>query len=93
MRLSTLDPQWLRIDRRDVGLDFLCPCGKHRIQLRFLNPMDVQGPHTKGPFEPGWNLGNLWSRSGLSFADMSLAPSLKNDCGEWWLLDGDLQQS
>lgn len=96
MRLTDLDPHWLKHDGRpDVGIRFRCPCCKDMwLQVLFLNPMDGGSSVADDDDIQANNSGNRWARSGMSFDDMTLSPSIDaSDVGHWhgWLVDGEIR--
>lgn len=91
MRLVDLDPHWL-VSRdangyeqpggRRIGITFLCPCGcrgtdrERRLWATFKNPIDG------GEAEPDWPV--YWQRSGETFEDLTLSPSIDaSRFGHW----------
>lgn len=96
MKLTDFSPEWIhQRGKRVVGVRFQCPCCRNtQICILFLNPPDG------GPQQPnddqfvGNNWGNRWARSGLTFDDLSLSPSVDaSSTGHWHghLIDGELR--
>lgn len=95
MRLTDLSPSWIyQKGKRVVGVRFLCPCC-HQLQLGalFLNCPDGA---TSQPNDPDFtmnNWGNRWSRSGLTFDDLTLSPAIDASADGHWhghINDGNL---
>jgi len=104
MKLVDLNPRWVSSGgegikdkngdalalQRGTGITFDCPCGKcgMRPSAAFSNPIDGSSPvHRRG---------SQWTRTGDSFDNLTLHPSLhqvkeKGGCG-WhgWLKNGIL---
>lgn len=86
MKLADLSPVWIVRGERVVGIRFLCPVndgdGPHRdghsIAVLFANPPDGRTAHPVDPSCPGDNDGLRWTRSGSTFDDLTLSPSV--DC-------------
>lgn len=78
MRLVDLEPEWLRWQGREgVGIRFWCPCCADCVlAVLFQNPLDGGAPVPAGSFILGENDGRRWTRSGTSFEDLSLTPSI-----------------
>jgi hypothetical protein len=78
MRLTDLHPEPIKYNgRRGVGVKFKCPaCQVVTLAVLFLNPLD--GGPSIGDDENclGNNKGKRWARSGMTFEDMSLHPSV-----------------
>ncbi len=94
-RLSDLNPGWVfhggkgisrkapdgtmvPVPRRErVGVAFDCPCGcDDRVYVAFSNPEDGGGP-----VEPG---GVTWMRTGTTFDDLTIKPSIQRVDGCRW---------
>ena len=75
MRLVELSPRWVVKEGRRVGVSFLCPhCKDDRLHVFFANPADG-GPPAGHP---------AWDRTGASFDEMTLRPSLDaSSSGHW----------
>jgi hypothetical protein len=82
MRLAELEPEWIYQKYghygRIVGVRFRCPhCKETWLPVLFLNAPD------SGPSQPddekfqGNHGGKRWARSGLTFEDLTLSPSLE----------------
>ena len=86
-RLSALDPEWLEVGGRIVGITFTCPVcsrwgsqpvGAHNVGVLFSNPPDG-GPAAPNDENIIANYkGKRWTRTGTTFDDLSIAPSI--DC-------------
>lgn len=65
--------------RVGVGMSFDCPCGtcKQRVFLRFENSLDGEGSYDDD-HQP------TWVRTGESFEDMTLKPSILRKSGCSW---------
>lgn len=91
----SLSPTKMKRTQPGVGVSFHCPAcledgHHHRIGVLFLNTLDsapsvpaVDGLAYSGEeIEDYNNEGNRWARSGLTFEDLTLSPSLELD-GHW----------
>jgi hypothetical protein len=87
MRLVDLEPTWIeRPHGRIVGVRFTCPkddgAGPHHeghaVCVLFANPPDDGAAHPDDPGCPGNSKGRRWQRSGSTFDDLTLSPSV--DC-------------
>jgi hypothetical protein len=82
--LTQLTPQWIGVHRtpdHGEGVAFECPkCGpKHLIAAYFTNPLDG------GPAVPE---SSKWSRSGSTFEDLTIEPSIQYPCFHGWVENG-----
>lgn len=107
MKLTDLRPRWVADydiligghvvhdeDRVGMAISFNCPhCVKlgvknpTRLGVFFVNPIDGK-PHTDDQ-----DLSHLWTRTGNSFADLSLHPSIDaSQHGHWhgWITNGEV---
>lgn len=90
MKLTELEPRWgigatcIRDgvvlqdpDRHGMAITFQCPhCKKIRLAIWFANPIDGKPPTD--------NAVNLWQRTGTSFEDLTLTPSIDaSHFGHW----------
>lgn len=93
--LEALEPIWIERDSRVIGILFVCPTcsrggtsieGAHSVGVLFANPADG------GPTAPNDEAiianygGKRWTRSGSTFADLSLSPSIdltRGMPGDW----------
>jgi hypothetical protein len=97
MRLTDLSPSWLKVDGFEgVGIKFLCPCcRKSAVYVLFLNTLSGVPSISKGVEVKGQNWGNRWSRSGMTFEDLSLSPDVdakRAGHGRWTVLDGEVTE-
>lgn len=79
MRLIDLEPEWIKGGylRHGVGIRFKCPsCKGLYLPILFLNPIDGGRPIVNDPNQLGNCGGNRWARSGTSFDDLTLSPSI-----------------
>lgn len=78
MRLTELNPILIKYKgRRGVGVRFYCPvCRGCQIAVLFLNPLDGGPSVPNDPEALGNNGGCRWARSGMTFEDMTLSPSV-----------------
>lgn len=85
MRLADLDPKWIRRAGRVVGVRFTCPCCRSTsVAVLFSNPPDGGAAHPPDESAPGDNAGRRWSRSGETFDDLTLTPSIDvSSSGHW----------
>ena len=86
MRLSEFNPKWImQRHKRVVGIRFDCPCCRGtQLCILFLNPPDGGPSQPKDENFPGNNWGNRWARSGLTFEDLTLSPSVDaSGTGHW----------
>lgn len=99
MKLSELHPKW-GVDadiviggknvhdpnRTGMGITFDCPCCKTtRLGVFFANPVDGKSPTDDAEL--------LWTRSGTTFEDLSLSPSIDvSKHGHWhgFIRDGQI---
>ena len=100
MKLIDLEPKWITYNHSDgvilCGVTFLCPhCRALRLGVCFDVPLDPTGlikqlaaTHGVAEWAPdairGMNDGRLWHRTGDTFDDLTLTPSI--DCsrsGHW----------
>jgi len=89
MKLVDRDPRWIaEAGRHGMGVSFDCPCSKclasdnrERLAVWFANPVDGGAAHVRtdpGPAYP------LWQRTGETFEDLTLAPSIDaSHFGHW----------
>lgn len=96
MKLVDLSPEWIhQRHKRVVGVRFSCPhCRETQIQVLFINPPDGGPAQKDDPEFAGNNWGHRWARSGLSFDDLSLSPSVDASAsGHWhgWVLHGEVK--
>ena len=100
MRLTELDPKWLEVDGRKVGLIFLCPhCRTTRLSCFFEATPILNGgrwPSQVKLFERALgseeaadqvvpcNKSNAWTRSGEDFASLSCSPSIDASSSGHW---------
>lgn len=94
MKLTDFSPEWITQKRCVVGVSFQCPhCRETRLCVLFLNNPDGSASVPKGSDLPGENWGNRWARSGLTFDDLTLHPSIDaTGAGHWHgtIIDGVL---
>jgi hypothetical protein len=77
MRLVDLEPWWITRAGRIVGIGFLCPCCQDtNLAVLFANPPDGGPAHPPDENCPGDNAGRRWQRTGSTFDDISLSPSI-----------------
>ena len=101
MKLSELNPRWAADydilvgpvvvhdeDRKGMGITFDCPhCRTIRLGVFFSNPIDGK-PHTDDV-----DLSHLWHRSGTSFENLTLSPSIDASLSGHWhgfIINGDI---
>lgn len=90
MKLTDLDPNWAvdadiviggvkrhYDDRHGMAVSFLCPhCRQTRLAVWFANPIDGLPPTDDAE--------TLWQRSGESFENLTLSPSVDaSKFGHW----------
>lgn len=84
-KLTELNPQWAGVLRPAAqsgeGVTFDCPkCGPgHRLCAYFKNPVDGLEPN-------GWT--PKWERTGETFLDLTISPSIDYGCFHGWVEDG-----
>lgn len=95
MRLTELDPRWLRIgdapDGWKCGVSFLCPhCRDIRLAAWFDVPVRIGSPLTPDEASVWRRLAEtrlagrvLWTRSGESFETLTLSPSIDCSPDHW----------
>ena len=71
--------------KQQVGCKFLCPhCEKVWLPVLFLNNPDGSKAAPDDPKDPNNNSGNRWSRSGLTWDDLTLSPEINaSEAGHW----------
>lgn len=85
-RLADLHPAWIKRGGRVVGVRFMCPvedgsgphADGHSVCVLFANPLDGGTAHPDDPACPGNSAGRRWARTGSTFDDLTLSPSV--DC-------------
>jgi len=92
MKLTELDPRWTSVEtgRTGQGIVFLCPlCKTHFLGTFFQNPIDGKSPYVRA----GETTSSWWTRSGDTFATLSITPSIRvvGACG-WhgFVTNGDI---
>lgn len=82
-KLTDLNPKFTGCLRPDSGeqMQFDCPaCGPgHRLSAYFQNPID-------GGEANGWT--PKWERSGETFEELTITPSIDYGCFHGWVEDG-----
>lgn len=97
MRLTDFAPEWIMQKKaRVVGVRFSCPhCRETQLSVLFLNPPDGGPSQPEDAEFPGNNWGHRWARSGLTFDDLTLHPSIdaSGSGGHWHghVIDGELR--
>lgn len=96
-RLAELEPEWILVSERKIGIKFLCPINDgagphyegHTIAVLFANPPDGGLPHPDDPGVVGNNGGKRWTiarQTDGADPDMiellTLAPSIDCTRGE-----------
>jgi hypothetical protein len=84
VRLVDQEPEFVETrSQLGVGVKFWCPCRKYglgdhqyKITILFLNPLAGGKPLPEDPELQGNNDGHRWARSGLTFEDLTLSPSI-----------------
>ena len=96
-KLVDLEPKWIgyhgHSDRKGVAIAFKCPCldpncaWGGQIVVDFENPLDG-GPRINWR---GQTTGTYWQRTGDTFENLTLTPSI-HCVGHWhgWLRNGEL---
>jgi hypothetical protein len=96
-RLAALAPNWIERAGRPVGISFACPAcsvwgsrlhGAHMVSLLFVNPADGGQPEPASADVVGDNGGKRWTRTGSTFADLSISPSVNVGCWHGHVLGG-----
>lgn len=90
MRLVDLDPIWIEHHGRIVGIRFICPINDgdgphqegHSVCVLFDNPPDGGPKHPDDASVPGNSKGRRWIRSGATFDDLTLSPSVNCQTSE-----------
>ncbi len=90
-RLVELHPEWVSHGVREkVGFTFECPLHRsscRRLAVLFANPIDG-GPsidedgQERREMALGWHLVCRWERTGTTFEEMTLSPSLHFQVGQ-----------
>jgi hypothetical protein len=95
IRLTDLHPRWVTPVRFSVqiptGISFDCPCCRSsRLSVNFRNPIDPEGLLAK----TAWQASEpAWERSGTSFENLSLLPSIDFTASGHWhghLMNGEV---
>lgn len=93
--LRALDPAWIEIGGRVVGVRFSCPVcsswganlvGAHMVGALFANPPDGGAAQPDDERAHANHSGRRWSRSGSTFDDLTISPSIdltRTAPGEW----------
>jgi hypothetical protein len=101
VRLNDLVPRWVGerganghwdghlyiydTERSGMGITFDCPLHlKHRLAVMFANPIDGGTPMTDH---------NLWQRTGETFDDLTLSPSIdasQHGCWHGFITNGEV---
>lgn len=93
--LRALEPRWIESDGRIIGVLFSCPVcsrwgeqieGAHMVGVLFANPPDGGPPHPDDDRAVANYGGRRWSRSGSTFDDLTISPSIdltRTTPGEW----------
>lgn len=94
--LQALEPEWIEVGGRIVGVLFSCPAcsrwgadlvGAHMVGVLFANPPDGGPAHPDDENAVANNGGRRWSRSGSTFDDLTITPSIdltaRGAVGEW----------
>jgi hypothetical protein len=79
MRLVDLEPVWIKggYMRNGVGVRFLCPnCRRTQLAVLFMNPLDGGSMLPRDNSQCGEHEGRRWARSGMSFEDLTVSPSI-----------------
>lgn len=92
MRLVDLEPEMILYrHKQPVGMKFKCPCcRKVWLPILFLNNPDGSKAAPNDPNDINNNNGNRWSRSGLTWDDLTLSPEISAS-GHWrgQVIDGE----
>lgn len=101
-KLTDLRPTWINVPNWrserpfHIGLSFICPnCRTHRVAVLFdpaIDPTNV-APDTTWVSTAAHNPGqNVWARTGDTFADITLTPSI-DIAGHWHghITNGEVQ--
>lgn len=89
--LVDLEPEWLTVGTTlGAGVKFKCPCRRlgigdhqHTLTVLFLNPLAGK-PAPDNAATQGNNAGVRWARSGLTFEDLHLSPSIDASHAGCW---------
>lgn len=100
MRLVDLEPRWATLyghglrssEPFQMGMSFLCPhCREERLWVPFKNPIGQLTPEEAVHYKP---TGHLWQRTGETFEELSLSPSVDASAyGHWhgWITNGEIR--
>jgi len=97
MKLTGLDPRWLEVDGRRVGLTFLCPhCGQKderltcffepttfKQQVILMLPITGRGYGDRIDWVPS-KPDFAWSKSGDDFETLTVVPSIDASAAKHW---------
>jgi hypothetical protein len=91
MRLTDLAPRWIGVLHWagefpfHVGVSFLCPhCREQRLAVRFRPPIDPGNYLPQMASPPAFLGDHLWNRSGETFEDLTLSPSIDFSAHGHW---------
>lgn len=90
MKLAELNPETIKYKGcKGFGVIFDCPHCDCRLPVLYLNTMNGSPSVPDDPATLGNNSGFRWSRSGLTWEDLTLSPSLQIDGhGHFMVTDG-----
>jgi len=93
MKLIDLDPHWVGIDGKRIGISFDCPCclktdRSTRLVIYWEQPSTIQ--------TLGYNYISqyIWKRSGDDFANITFSPSIDaSNHGHWhgFITNGEIK--
>jgi hypothetical protein len=86
IRLVDLEPEWISVDGRRVGISFSCPCcGTFRVAVQFVNP--IEGGAALPPDHRRYadHAGFRWTRSGDTFETLSISPVVLATKAHHWV--------
>jgi hypothetical protein len=106
MKLTELEPRWIGgslddgAERRGLGISFMCPLHHvegDRLAVWFSNPCDGGSAHVDYAMDSATahltlkNPEHLWQRTGETFDDLTLTPSIdasKYGCWHGFITNG-----
>lgn len=82
-KLTNLNPHWIGTGSIITGVSFLCPhCREIRLAVLFKNAIDPEGLLGRGVTR--YHDTNEWVRTGETFEDLTLTPSVDTQfVGHW----------
>jgi hypothetical protein len=95
IKLSDLSPRWIKhFDTDKIGFTFLCPhCKEVRLAVHFWPPIDPDNHFNNVVFVNDLKDIRKWTRTGNSFENLSLSPSIDTSAHGHWhgsIINGEI---